>query len=75
MPATREGGNVMISTTWAETMKVAALATTARKTATVVRGAVDVPWSWNPREVWLRRAKQPRDRVARSSQRGSMTPR
>ena len=65
----------MLSTTWAATMKATALTTAARKTATVVRSTVDAPWGWNPREVWLSRVRQPRDRAARSYPGNPATPR
>jgi hypothetical protein len=51
---------------WSEIMKAAALASPARRGATVVRSSVDVPWSWNPHEVWLKRVRPARERAARS---------
>lgn len=66
LTVTHEGGENMFPITWAKTMKVTALTTAGRQSTTVVRTAVDLPWSWNPREVWLSRARQPRARVTRA---------
>jgi hypothetical protein len=55
---------------WADTLKATALAVLAESTATAARIAVDVPWSWNPHDVWLARARQPRDLGARASKSG-----
>ncbi len=51
---------------WSEVMKATALAAPAYRNATAVRNAVDVPWTWNPHEVWLKRIKPTRQRTARS---------
>jgi hypothetical protein len=45
---------------WADTVKATALAALAGRTATAARISVDTPWSWNPHDVWLTRARQPR---------------
>jgi len=45
---------------WAETMKASAIATSADRNATADRVSVILPWSWNPHEVWLTRARQAR---------------
>jgi len=52
---------------WADTVKATALAVRAERTATAGRLFVATPWSWNPHDVWLTRARQPRELPARSS--------
>ena len=54
------------SMSWNDTVKAAALAAQAERTATATRIAVDTPWSWNPHDVWLSRVQLPRDRDAQS---------
>jgi hypothetical protein len=44
---------------WADTIKATALAALAERTSSPARSVVDVPWSWNPYDVWLTRASQP----------------
>lgn len=45
---------------WAEIMKATASATSADRSATADRVPVDLPWSWNPHDVWLTRARRNR---------------
>lgn len=42
---------------WAEIMKATASATSADRSATADRVPIDLPWNWNPHEVWLTRAR------------------
>jgi hypothetical protein len=44
---------------WADTIKATALAALAERTAPTARFVADAPWSWNPHDVWLTRARQP----------------
>lgn len=48
-------------TSWNDTVKAAALATQAERTAATVRIAVDAPWNWNHHAVWLSRARPSRE--------------
>jgi len=64
MTVTHESGRTMLSITWAETMKATALATATGTTRTVARSDADVSWTWKHHEVWLRRVRQPRERLA-----------
>jgi hypothetical protein len=52
---------------WADTVKTTALAVLAERTATAARIAVDVPWSWNPHDVWLTRINRPRELPVQAS--------
>jgi len=58
---------------WNDTVKAAALAAQAERTATAGRIVADTPWSWNPHDVWLSRVKQPREIAAPSSLSGPTT--
>jgi hypothetical protein len=40
-------------------MKATALAVLAERPAPPDRIVVDAPWTWNPKDVWLTRARQP----------------
>jgi hypothetical protein len=54
---------------WADKVMETALAALAERTASAGRIPADAPWSWNPRDVWLTRLKQPEALSARSSMR------
>jgi len=56
---------------WNETMKAAAQ---AERTATATRIVVYAPWNWNPHDVWLTRAKQPREFGAEPTKTEASTP-
>jgi hypothetical protein len=43
---------------WAEIMKATAIATSADRSAAADRVSVVLPWSWNPHDVWLERARK-----------------
>jgi len=58
---------------WADTLKATALAALKGRTATAGRVFVDVPWSWNPHDVWLARARQPHAIAAQASESGPTT--
>ena len=49
------------SMSWNDTVKAAALAAQAERTARPPRIAVDARWRWNPHDVWVSRVRQPRD--------------
>jgi hypothetical protein len=55
---------------WADTLKATALAALAGRTATAGRIAVDTPWSWNPRDVWLSRVRASSTPAAQASKSG-----
>jgi hypothetical protein len=55
---------------WVDTAKATALAVLAGRAATAARASVDVPWSWNPHDVWLARASQPAAMSAQASKSG-----
>jgi hypothetical protein len=59
---------------WADTVKATALAALAGRTATAGRGSVDKPWTWNPHDVWLTRASEPRQPAAPPSVSDPSTP-
>jgi hypothetical protein len=40
-------------------MKATALAVLAERTTPTARLVVDAPWTWNLKDVWLTRARQP----------------
>jgi len=48
-------------TKWQDSVKAAALATAAERTATPVRNVSDASYSWNAYDVWLSRVQPPRD--------------
>jgi hypothetical protein len=60
---------------WTDVMKASALAASSGSKVAAVQTPVDVPWGCNPRDVWLNRVRPARERVARSSPGGLMTPR
>jgi len=53
---------------WNDTVKAAALAAQADRTATASRIVADAPWSWNPHDVWLTRIRQSPQFAAQPSQ-------
>ncbi|MDH5273370.1 MAG: hypothetical protein OEY13_09875 [Gammaproteobacteria bacterium] len=53
---------------WTDTVKAAALAVLAERTATASRAVADAPWSWNPHDVWLSRIKPRRERAVHAAQ-------
>ena len=55
---------------WVDTVKSTALAALAGRTATAGRVSVDLPWSWNPHDVWLARATPPRALAAQAPKSG-----
>jgi hypothetical protein len=57
---------------WADTMKATALAALAERTAPTARIVVDAPWTWNAKDVWLARARQPAAASTHSSVRQSI---
>lgn len=59
---------------WADTVKATALAALAGRPATAGHVSVDSPWSWNPHDVWLARAKQPRKPATQPSVSDPSTP-
>jgi len=59
---------------WADTAIATALAALAGRTPTTARIVVDAPWSWNPHDVWLTRASQPRQLAAQPSVSDPSTP-
>jgi hypothetical protein len=59
---------------WADTVKATALAALAERTVAAGRTSVDAPWIWNPQDVWLTRARQPRDLAAPSAKGPPVTP-
>ena len=59
---------------WADTVTATALAALAGRPATAGRGSVDTPWSWNPHDVWLTRASQPRKLATQTSVSDPSTP-
>jgi hypothetical protein len=59
---------------WQDTVKAHALAALADRTVTADRIAAGAPWSWKADDVWLTRARQPRDLAARSSMSEQSTP-
>ena len=59
---------------WTETVKATALAALAGRTAAVDRIATDAPWNWKAHDVWLTRAKQPRELAAESPKNSPSTP-
>jgi hypothetical protein len=59
---------------WADTLIATALATLTGRTATAGRIFTSTSSSWNRDDVWLARAKQPRDRAPRSLVRDPAAP-
>jgi len=59
---------------WADKVKTTALAALADRTATARPIFVETPWSWNPHDVWLTRAGQPRKPAAQPSVSDPSTP-
>ncbi len=59
---------------WADTVTATALAALAGRTATAGRVSVHTPWSWNPHDVWLTRASQPRKLATQPSVSDPSTP-
>jgi hypothetical protein len=59
---------------WADTVKATALAALAERSATDDRGFGGARWNWNSPDVWLTRARQPRDVAAQSPNSGPSTP-
>jgi hypothetical protein len=51
---------------WADTVKATARTVLAERTATTGRVSVDAPWTWNPYDVWLSRARASRETAAQS---------
>ena len=59
---------------WADQVKATALTVAAEHAATPARISVDTPWSWNPHDVWLTRASEPRQPAAPPSVSDPSTP-
>jgi len=59
---------------WADFVVATALAALAERSATAARISIDTPWSWNPHDVWLTRASQPRKLAAQPSVSDPSTP-
>jgi hypothetical protein len=71
----RDAGKAQVTPmSWADTVRATALAALAGRTTTAARTAVDTPWTWNPHDVWLTRASQPRQPAAQPSVRDPSTP-
>ncbi len=59
---------------WADTLKATALATLAQRTEGGARVAVSEPWTWSAHDVWLRRARNPREVATRPAPMQHATP-
>jgi hypothetical protein len=59
---------------WADKVKATALAALAGRTTTAGRVSIHTPWTWNPHDVWLTRASQPRQPAAQPSVSDPSTP-
>ena len=59
---------------WTDTLRATALATLAERAGTPNRLFTGGPSGWNPDDVWLRRASQPRGRATQRPLRDPATP-
>lgn len=60
-----------IPMSWTDTLRATALGARAERTAVARRIGVDLPWNWNPHDVWLARARKARAGAAQSMMHGS----
>ncbi len=60
---------------WADTVKSTALTVLAERTTPTGRVSTAAPWTWNPYDVWLSRARSTGESAAQPSAGDSATPR
>lgn len=52
---------------WNETVRAAGLAALAERTSPAVRAPRDIPYRWDPYEIWLSRARSAPERAVPSA--------